>query len=137
MQAAHSTSRVPAYPWRMPADWWLKKRNYLLYMIRELTAVFAALWVVVFMLQLPLLRSNPSAWQAFMRSPGWAIFSLICFLFVLYHGWTWFSLMGTVLYLRPGKTPISSRTIVSAMLFLWAAVSIIIALIIIIPGLIR
>jgi fumarate reductase subunit C len=137
MHTAHPTNRAPAYPWHMHADWWLKKRNYLLYMLRELTAVFAALWVVIFLAQLPLLRSNPRAWQEFMTSPGWMAFSFVSFVFILYHAWTWFSLMGTVLYFRPGKTPIPGRTIISAMLFVWAALSLVIALIIITPGLFR
>ncbi len=135
MHSARSVSRVRAYDWHMPSDWWLKKRNYLLYMIRELTAVFAALWVVIFLVQLPLLKSNPAAWSQFMASPGWMLFSLISLLFVLYHAWTWFNLMGTVLYFRPGKQAIPGKTIVAAMLFVWAAVSIVIALILITPAL--
>ncbi len=135
MHSAHPVSRVPSYPWHMPSGWWLKKRNYLLYMIRELTAVFAALWVVIFLAQLPLLKSSPDSWSQFMRSPGWMLFSLISLLFILYHAFTWFNLMGTVLYLRPGKQAIPGRTIVAVMLFVWAAVSIVIALVLITPAL--
>src|SRR5688500_16744787 len=137
MHTVRPSSTVPAYPWHMKSDWWLKKRNYTLYMVRELTAVFAALWVVIFLFQLPNLRTNPLGWQAFMTSPGWMVFSIVALAFVLYHAWTWVNLMGTVLYFRPGKTPIAGRTIISAMLFVWAAISVVLALLIIIPGLLR
>jgi fumarate reductase subunit C len=121
----------------MPSGWWLKKRNYVLYMVRELTAVFAALWAVLFVFQLPRLRTEPLGWERAMSSPGWTAFSFVAFAFVLYHAWTWFNLMGTVIYLRPGKNPISGRTIIATMLFVWAALSILIAFILITPTIVR
>jgi fumarate reductase subunit C len=106
----------------MPSGWWLKKKNYLLYMIRELTAVFAALWVVGFLAMLPRLKTDPSV----MRSPLWIAFSVLALLFVLYHAFTWFNLMGTVLYFRPGKAPIPGGLIVASMMVVWVAVSLLI-----------
>ncbi len=119
MHSPHPVSRVPSYPWHMPSGWWLKKRTYMLYMVRELTAVFAALWVVLFLAMLPQLKTDPSV----MRSPIWILFSLIALLFVLYHAFTWFNLMGTVLYFRPGKAPIPGKLIIATMMVVWIAVS--------------
>jgi fumarate reductase subunit C len=122
MHSPHPVTRVPSYPWHMPSGWWLQKKNYVLYMIRELTAVFAALWVVLFLAMLPQLKTNP----AVMRSPAWIVFSLIALVFVLYHAFTWFNLMGTVLYFRPGKAPIPGSVIIGTMMVVWIAVSLLI-----------
>ena len=120
MHTTRPVSKVPAYDWHMPSGWWLKKKNYLLYMLRELTAVFAALWVVLFLAMLPQLKTNP----AVMRSPIWIAFSLIALLFVLYHAFTWFNLMGAVLYFRPGTAPIPGGLIVASMMVVWIVVSV-------------
>ncbi len=130
MHTTRPVSRVQAYPWHMPAGWWTKKKNYVLYMVRELTAVFAALWVVLFLAMLPRLKTDP----AVMRNPAWIIFSVIALLFVLYHAFTWFNLMGTVLYFRPGKAPIPGGVIVGTMMAVWLVVSLaIIAILMIAP----
>ena len=39
------------YP-KMPAMWWLGKRNYFIFMMRELSSVFVALFLVIFLVQL-------------------------------------------------------------------------------------
>jgi fumarate reductase subunit C len=133
-----STTYPAGYPWRMRGDWWLKNPRYLLYMIRELSAVFAALWVVLFMFQLPQIAHQPRQWaDEISRSPGWIIFSLIALLFVLYHAWTAFTATGTLLYLRMGKTPTPAGAINGTMLVAWAVASIVIGALILTPVLVR
>jgi fumarate reductase subunit C len=123
----------------MPKDWWLHHRRYFMYMMRELTAVFAALWVVLFLAQLPSMGAGPgnqaafTAWLDFIRSPGWVSFSLVTLIFVLYHAFTWFKLMGTVMYVRLGTTPIPGSAIVGLMFLAWGGASLVIALIIMTP----
>src|SRR5690348_14831916 len=112
--APHPTSvppRSPAYPWHMPDDWWMKNKRYFSYMVRELTAVFAALWVLVFLIHIPMMAAGPQdmathvAWVNFVHNPYWTIFSVICFFLVGYHAITWFILMGTVMWMRFGASP--------------------------------
>lgn len=128
-----------AFDWRMPSDWWLKKTHYFMYMMRELSAVFAALWVVLFLAQIPAMASGGTnlpafvKWLDFIHSPGWVVFSMVALVFVLYHAFTWFNLMGTVLYVRMGKTPMPGSLIIGAMFAVWLGVSIIIYLIIYTP----
>ena len=117
----------------MPGDWWLKNSHYVMYMIRELTAVFAAIWIVGFMLTLPTLKHAPALWAAQMQSPKWLIFSVIAFIFVMYHSWTSFTATGTLMYLRPGKKAIPASTLNGSMFIAWLVASIIIGAILIFP----
>lgn len=139
MHSEGPAARVPTHPWRMPADWWLKRTHYFMYMMRELSAVFVALWLVLFLTQIPQMAAGPAnlhaynAWRDFIRSPGWVLFSLVTLVFVLYHAWTWFNLMGTVIYLRPGSKAIPGRVIASLMFIAWAGASLAVAFIIVTP----
>ena len=127
-------------PWRMPKGWWLKNRHYFMYMVRELSAVFAALWLVVFLSQLPGMAAGPDKmkafmeWRAFVTSPGWVIFSLTSLVFVLYHAITWIKLMGTVIHVRIGTTRVTGKLVVSAMLLVWAGATLIVGFIIVTPA---
>ena len=135
-------ARPTGYPWRMPAGWWFKNPRYTLYMLRELSAVFAALWVVLFLLQLPKLAEGPTGraqWLQEVTSPGWIIFSLIALLFVLYHAWTAFTSTGTLVYLRLGKKATPAGAINGGMLLAWAVATIVLGAILLAPvlGLVR
>lgn len=130
----------PALPWRMSKGWWLKNSHYFMYMMRELSAVFAALWVVLFLVQLPSMAAGPdkmatfSAWLDFVRSPGWVVFSLISLVFVFYHALTWIKLMGTVIRVRVGTTVITGNLVVGLVMLVWAGVSIVVGFIISTPA---
>ena len=94
------------YHRKMSATWWLKKQSYFLFMLRELSSVFIAIFLVVFLIQIYQLTRGPEAYAAFaqkLSSPGWIIFNLITFLFALYHSITWFQSSAIVLPLRIGE----------------------------------
>jgi fumarate reductase subunit C len=121
---------------RLPANWWTKNQHYFLYMMRELTAVFAAAWVVAFLTQLPLMGGGPEAhqqWLDTVRSPGWIAFSLISLVFVLYHAYTAFTATGTLLYIRMGPKPVPGASLNSLMFIGWTLATIVIAFILVTP----
>jgi fumarate reductase subunit C len=126
----------PGYRPHLPANWWTKNGHYFMYMVRELTAVFVALWVVLFLVQLPSMAAFPKdpgayyRWLQFVRSPEWVIFSFITLFFVGYHAATWFILMGTVMTMRLGKTRIPPALIIGTMFVAWFGISIILLVII-------
>lgn len=129
-----AASRPAGYPWRMPVGWWLKNPRYLLYMLRELSAVFAALWLVLFMLQLPQIAADPRGWASTVsQSPGWILFSLVSLFFVLYHAWTAFTSTGTLVYVRLGKSPTPAGAINGSMLVAWAGATIVIGAMLMYP----
>ena len=92
------------YP-KMPVTWWLRNLRYFLFMMRELSSVFIAIFLVVFLVQIAALARGPEAYTTFMRkleSPGWIIFHVVALLFSLYHSYTWFDLTSKVQVVRLG-----------------------------------
>jgi len=100
----------------MSATWWLKKPSYFLFMLRELSSLFIAAFLVVFLIQIYQLTHGVDAYAAYiqkLRSPGWIIFHLVAFLFALYHSFTWFYSSAVVLPLRIGDREIPRKLVVA------------------------
>lgn len=122
---------------RLPATWWIRSRHYFLYMLREMSAVFAALWVLLLLAQVPQMAGGAEAhrmWLGGVRSVGWVAFSLVSLLFVLYHAWTLFTSTGTVVRVRLGKQPVPGRSLNAAMFLGWAVTTLVIAFVLVSPG---
>ncbi|MSQ23318.1 MAG: hypothetical protein EXR58_02015 [Chloroflexi bacterium] len=126
---------APGYRPALSNGWWLSNRRYFLYMVRELTAVFAALWAIIFVTQLPQITagaySNPAS---LVSSPLWFAFSLVSLAFVLYHAWTAFNATGTLIYLRMGPKPIAGGSLNAAMFIAWALATFVIAFVFVTPA---
>ena len=113
----------------MPPSWWLRKRSYFLFMLRELSSVFIAIFLIVFLIQIYQLTRGPEAYIAFARrlsSPGWIIFNIITLLFALYHSITWFASSAIVLPLRIGEREIPRNVFVALNVAALAVISLII-----------
>lgn len=116
------------YP-KMPATWWLKKPSYFLFMLRELSSVFIAIFLVVFLTQIYQLTRGPEAYVAFSRklsSPGWVIFHGVALLFAIYHSITWFQSTAVVLPLRLGGREIPPGLITAFNIGAWIVISLVI-----------
>lgn len=100
----------------LPRSWWLTKPSYFLFMLRELSSVFIAIFLIVLLVQLYQLTRGPDAYAASIQklsSPGWIIFNIIVLLFALYHSITWFSSSAIVLPLRIGEREIPRHVFVA------------------------
>ena len=116
------------YP-RMPATWWLRKPSYFLFMLRELSSVFIALFLVVFLVQIFQLTRGPEAYVAFsqkLSSPGWVIFHVVALVFAIYRSITWFQSTAVVLAIRLGEHEIPRGAVTAVNIGVWIAVSLII-----------
>jgi fumarate reductase subunit C len=114
-------ARVPrAYPNRLPADWWRRNRRYLLYLIRELTAVPIALWMIWFLFEIAKARGGAGVYTG-ERSPVFVVLSAVCLVFALWHSYTFLRLSGLIVRIPLGQGTVSPRIIVGgsfALLFL-------------------
>ena len=116
------------YP-KMPATWWLGKRSYFFFMMRELSSVFIAIFLVVLLVQIFQLREGPESYAAFVQklgSPGWIIFHTIALLFAIYHSITWFISTSVVLPLRLGERDIPRNLVTAFNIGAWIVVSLVI-----------
>ena len=114
---------------KIPPTWWLKRKSYFLFMMRELSSVFIAAFLLVYLCQIYQLTRGPEAYIAFaqkLASPGWIVFHIVALLFALYHTFTWFQSTAVVLPLRIGEHPIPRSMVTALHLGAWAVVSVII-----------
>ena len=115
------------YHRKMPATWWLTNQSYFLFMLRELSSVFIAVFLVVYLCQIYQVSQGPDAYSAFVQklsSPGWIFFHLVALLFALYHSITWFQSSAVVLSLRIGERVIPRPMVTVLHVVAWAIVSI-------------
>jgi fumarate reductase subunit C len=112
------------YPWRMPTGWWTRNRHYFLYTVREFTSLPLAIWLLWLLWDI----YNAPHYQAMVKPalPAFAIFSIICLPFALYHSWTFLSLAGTIIHLKVLDRPVSSRVIVASQFAAWIGASVVI-----------
>ena len=116
------------YVRKMPVTWWLKKRAYFWFMMRELTAVFTAIYCVMLLVMLFRMKGEHGGarYDEFMASlqTPWSIgFHFIAFLAAMYHTVTWFALVPKALVVRMGEEKVPPFILVGAHWLAWAVVS--------------
>jgi fumarate reductase subunit C len=82
--------------------WWLGEWHYLKFILREISSVFVAVFVIETLLLLNALRHGPEAYAQFLRTmqnPLVILLNVIAWFFVMFHTITWFNL-------APSATPI-------------------------------
>jgi fumarate reductase subunit C len=109
----------------MPATWWLKRRVYFLYMVRELTCVFVGGYAV-FMLFLVMRLDDASAFAALLDSKALVALQILALPMILYHSITWFNLTPKVMVVWRGEERVSPILIAGANYLAWIAVSVVI-----------
>src|SRR5438309_1222825 len=68
------------YRWRMPANWWTRKRHYFWYVVREFTALPLALWLLWLLVEIR--RAHHGAAEYYpSQSTAFVVFSAIVLLF--------------------------------------------------------
>jgi fumarate reductase subunit C len=109
--------------------WWLRKRNYFVFVMRELSSLFIA-WLVLYLVLLVRAVSRGEAayddyldWAA---SPWVVVLNVVAFLFVLLHAVTWFNLTPQAMDVRLGGRPVPSVAVIGAQ---WAGLAVVSAFI--------
>lgn len=98
--------KYPELRRRLTAGWWLSNRHYTAYMMRELTSLFITIFSLLYIYQLAVKASNPTAYADFLnflKNPFMIGFSIVILAFSLYHSLTWFFLIGKVMPLKVGR----------------------------------
>ena len=109
----------------MPANWWLKRRVYFLYMVRELTCVFVGGYAL-FLLALVMRLDDAPAFAALLNSKVLITLQVLALPLILYHSITWFNLTPKVMVVWRGEDRVSPVLIAGANYLAWIAVSAII-----------
>lgn len=118
--------RPAAYKPKMAMTWWLKKPTYLLYILRELTAVFVASYAVILLLTVRALSAGTESWAAWiatLQRPGMIAFHVLALAFAVYHSITWFTLAPTALVVKVKDKVLPANILVAVHVVVWLACS--------------
>ena len=126
MSQAPSSTSSKVYRPEMSSIWWLKSKRYFLFMLRELSSLFIALFVLVFLYELFVLSKGPEAHgllQGSLRAPAAVAFYLVAFLFAVYHTVTWFQAASKIQVVRLGSRTMPGWMMVAGALGAWIVIS--------------
>ncbi len=110
--------------------WWLGQWQYLKFILRELSSVFVAIFVVITLFQLRALLSGPAAYTRFehwLQTPAAIVLNLISFFFVLFHTITWFNLAPSAMAIRVRGKRVPDLLVAAPNYALWLVVSVVVA----------
>lgn len=123
-------SQTKTYTRPIPATWWLKSRRYFLFMVREVTSVFVALYVLLFLYEIFLLSKGPvvhGLFQESLRSTPFVAFYVIALLFALYHSWTWLGLAAKIQVVKIGSSTVPPLFVALGAYASWIVATIVVA----------
>lgn len=118
------------YHQRVSTYWWLWQPAYLKFILRELSSVPVAYFVVLILLQLRALTQGPDAYAAFqacLQTPVAIVLNVISFFFVLFHTITWFNLAPRAIVVRVRGKRMPDRLIAGSNYVAWLVVSVVVA----------
>lgn len=107
--------------------WFVKRKPYLLFIIRELTSIFVAAYAIILLFQLNALRQGPEAWEGLISAfstPFSITMHVLILLFVLFHTITWFQLAPSAMVMKVGKTKIPGTAIIAVNFLMWIILSV-------------
>ncbi len=98
------------YRRRVSTYWWMRRRSYLVFILRELSSLFVVWFVVFTLLQIHALNQGAEGYRRFQvwsKNPVVLIVNLIALFFVVFHSATWFNLApkAMVVHLRGKRVP--------------------------------
>lgn len=131
-----STPGHPAYQgpgtgprtYRKPVSvlWWLHKRSYTFFVLREISAVFVA-WAVVFVLLLVrAVAQGDAEYRAFLDwagTPWVVVLNMVTLAFLVLHAVTWFNLTPAAMVVRVGGRRLPPQAVAGGAYAGWVAVS--------------
>ena len=115
---------------RMSVFWWVRRRSYLIFVLRELSSVFVA-WTVVFLLLLVhAVSEGGKQYQQFrnLSSNPWMLaLNVVTLAFLLFHAITWFNLAPSAMVVRIRGNRVPRSAIAGAHYAGWALLSALVA----------
>ena len=101
---------------RVSTWWWTRKRTYLVFVLRELSSIFVAWFVVYLVLLVYAVGRGEAAYRGFLdwaSSPWVIVLNAVALAFVLLHTVTWFRLTPQAMAVRVGGRRVPAWHIVA------------------------
>jgi fumarate reductase subunit C len=110
----------------MSTYWWLERPSYLVFILRELSSVFVAWFVVFLLLLVHAVSQGPAEYRSFLSwaaNPWVLLLNLVTLFFVALHTVTWFNLAPAAIAVRVRGKRVPPLWIAGANFGLWGVVS--------------
>ena len=111
---------------RVSPYWWLSQWSYTKFMLRELSSVFVAYFILITLMQVQALgqgRAEYAAFQEFMTHPFVVLLNVVAFLFLLLHTITWFHITPRAIVLRFRGKRVPDPVIIAPNYAAWLVIS--------------
>jgi fumarate reductase subunit C len=110
------------------AAWWLKRRPYMLFIIRELTSLFVGIYCLLLLVILYKLGQGEKAYNAMLavlRSGPMVALHVVTLVFTVYHSITWFNLTPKAIVIPMGEKRVPDVLIAGSNYVAWVILSVI------------
>jgi fumarate reductase subunit C len=118
--------RQRLYRPRVPLLWWLRRRSYLVFVVRELTSVFVA-WSVAFtLIAVHAILQGAEAYRRFLdwsAAPWLIVVNSVALVFVVFHTVTWFNLTPQAVVVRVRGRRVPDAGIAAPLYLAWLVLS--------------
>jgi succinate dehydrogenase subunit C len=111
---------------RVSTYWWLRRRSYLAFILRELSSVFVGWFTVFLLLLVRAVSQGEFSYQAFLAwsgRPAVLLLNVVSLVFILYHAITWFNLAPKAMVVRVAGTRVPGFLIAGSNYLAWAMAS--------------
>jgi fumarate reductase subunit C len=108
----------------------MQRASYLVFILRELSSVFVAWFVVYLLVLVRALSQGESSYRQFLDwsgSPFILLLNLVSLFFVVFHAVTWFNLAPKAMVVHVGRTRVPGSLITASNYFAWAVASALVA----------
>jgi fumarate reductase subunit C len=99
---------------RISTYWWLQRWPYTRFILREISSVFVAWFVVYLIILIGALGRGTESYQHFVRWSAHPIvlaLNVVTFMFVLFHAITWFNLAPKAMVVHVGRRRVPAAAI--------------------------
>jgi fumarate reductase subunit C len=111
---------------RVSTYWWLHRRSYLAFILRELSSIFVGWFVVFLLLLIVAVNQGESRYEEFLAwsgRPAVLALKIVSFFFIMYHAITWFNLAPKAMVVRVAGTRVPGFLIAGSNYLAWAMAS--------------
>jgi fumarate reductase subunit C len=125
-----NTTRAGPYQPRTDLFWWVHRRSYVLFVLRELSSLFVAWFVVYLLLLVVAVHSGSGSYELFLAwssRPWMVVLNVVALAFVVLHAVTWFTLAPKAMVVRLRGRRLPARTVAAGHVAAWLVVSAVVA----------
>ena len=122
--------RPPMYLPKVSRLWWVRRRSYLQFVLRELSSLFVGWFVVFLLLLIRAVGQGEAEYQRFLdfaANPLVILLNLVALAFLTLHAVTWFNLAPRALVVRLRGQRVPGLWIAASNYLAWALMSALVA----------